>query len=99
MLAFPAAVYAALACPAARLARACARACALGGLVSYPVYALHVPLAALLGEAATMLLGRWWLDMAPIPGLLFLAALGPVALLVHHRFDVPVRRALLLRRA
>ncbi len=100
MLAFPAAVYAALACrPAARLARACARACALGGLVSYPVYALHVPLAALLGQAATMLLGPWWLDTAPIPGLLFLAALGPVALLVHHRFDVPVRRALLPRRA
>ena len=96
MLAFPAAVYATLACrPAAWLARACA----LGGLLSYPVYALHVPLAALLGQAATMLLGRWWLDMAPIPGLLFLAALGPVALLVHHRFDVPVRRALLLRRA
>lgn len=63
---------------------------ALLGLLSYPVYVLHVPLGALLEDALAAPLAPY----APLAGVLFAAALVALAWALDRWFDQPVRRFL-----
>ncbi|NHZ80969.1 acyltransferase family protein [Massilia sp. CCM 8695] len=91
-VAFPVLIYLAMAC---RLSGAAARACALLGALSYPLYVLHVPLGRLVNGVLVKL------PMAPVPvpwaGLAFVAVLLPLCWLIDRRADAPLRRWLLRR--
>ncbi|MDQ1831440.1 acyltransferase family protein [Massilia scottii] len=91
-MAFPVLVYVAMGC---RMTGRAARACALLGAISYPLYVLHVPLGRLVNGVLAKL------PMGPLPvpwaGLAFVAVLLPLCWLLDRRVDAPLRRCLLRR--
>lgn len=72
-----------------------ASACQFLGVISYPIYIVHSPLAELLRHAFPSLTGGHEVaQFTPWGGLVFLAALIGLAWLLHHFYDTPVRKLL-----
>ena len=91
---FPVLVYAAL---PARPPAAATRLFGLAGRLSYPVYALHVPVAVLVGRVVAAATARPAEAFAPALGFVFLPLFCALCLLLDRRFDGPLRRWLLRR--
>jgi len=60
------------------------------GEISFPLYALHVPLYQL----SHVLYGKYLDPYAPYTGLLFAVIAAAIALVVHFRVDTPLRQRL-----
>lgn len=88
-VAFPLLIYLAMGC---RLAGRAARACALLGAISYPLYVLHVPLGRLVNGALGQLLPGAPPPVMAVAGLVFMSVLLPLCWLLDQRFDAPLRR-------
>lgn len=88
-MAFPLLVYAGMRFqPTGHLARICQ----FLGVISYPIYIVHSPLAELVRNAFPAFTGgRQLAEFTPWAGIVFLAALITIAWALHHWYDAPLR--------
>lgn len=91
-LGFPLLVYAGMRFqPAGKLASLCR----FLGVISYPIYIVHSPLAELFKHGFPRISGGHEIaEFAPWAGFGLLAALIGLAWLLHHCYDTPVRKAI-----
>ncbi|MFT2612703.1 hypothetical protein, partial [Escherichia coli] len=68
--------------------------CEFLGVVSYPVYIIHSPLAENIRHLFPSVTGRGVESYAPLGGVIILVFLILLAWLLHHFYDEPVRNAL-----
>lgn len=66
--------------------------CKFLGIVSYPIYIVHSPIAELIRLSAPRLIGHPVDAYAPVAGIIFLMAISLLAWLLHHYYDEPIRR-------
>ncbi|RKE43619.1 MULTISPECIES: acyltransferase [unclassified Sphingomonas] len=64
------------------------------GNLSYPIYAMHVPLLVVLSGVATKLLHQDLAAFRPMSGIVFMLVLLITAFLLEKLYDLPIRRAL-----
>jgi peptidoglycan/LPS O-acetylase OafA/YrhL len=92
---FPLIVYAALFFQPAGHTR---KICTFLGAISYPVYAIHAPLAALAEALLRKLAGLSVQDYAPYAGIMFVSTLLPLCWVLNN-YDVRIRAMLNPKRA
>lgn len=72
-----------------------ARVCQFLGVISYPIYIVHSPLAELIRHTFPIFTsGRQVSEFAPWAGIMFLAVLIGIAWVLHYFYDAPVRKVI-----
>jgi peptidoglycan/LPS O-acetylase OafA/YrhL len=74
------------------------RICTFLGAISYPIYAIHVPLGAFTESLLRKLTGLSVQDYAPFSGIVFVGALLPLCWMLNN-YDVRIRALLKPKRA